>query len=542
MARTVRPAGVRAGAEARARADVVVVGGGPVGMLLAAELAVRGTDVVLLEHRTTTSERPKATTLHARTVQCLTRRGYLPHPARRTDGDDNTMPFHFAGISGLDITAPPTEPAPILKVPQADIERLFEARARAAGARVLRGHEVVDLVQEPSAADGSPQGPAGVRIEAEGPDGPVVLHARYAVGADGARSTVRRLAGFEADTWPATVTALMGQVRLREADALPPGWHRTPRGWLVVKGAPGGTTHLRTLSPRLPPTDRGTPLTLEELSEEASYVAGRDIAMTEGQWLSRFSDFTRLVRSYRRGAVFLAGDAAHVHFPVGGQGLSTGLLDAVALGWTLSLAVARTTGIAGARGDAGAPEDAAAPGGAGAELDALLDSYDAERRPVARRVIDNTRAQVALMRPDPALDPLRDLLAGMFASGGGGDTFGPMISAQDTVLPARSPSSREGTFLPNTVLSTTDGPIDVIGLLREGKPLLLLFREEGERHLGAARPWGKHLRVVRCAPAQEIGYAALLVRPDGYVMWAPDGDGLDTVLARTFGRAAGRDA
>ncbi|MER7110482.1 FAD-dependent monooxygenase [Streptomyces sp. NPDC000229] len=489
-----------------AEAQVLVVGGGPVGMLVAAELAGLGTGVVLLEHRTTTSERPKATTLHARTVQCLARRGHLPGPVGHTGDDENAMPFHFAGIPGLTVSAPPTEPAPILKMPQADLERFFEARARAAGARILRGHEVVDLAQSPE----------GVRIEARGPQGTVVLHGRYAVGADGARSTVRRLAGFEADTWPATVTALMGQVRLREAHVLSPGWHRTPRGWLVVKGAPDGTTHLRTLNCSGPPAERGLPPTLEELSREASHIAGREIAMTDGRWLSTFSDFSRLARSYRSGSVFLAGDAAHVHFPVGGQGLSTGLLDAVTLGWKLALAAA---------GDAG---------------DALLDTYDAERRPAARRVIDNTRAQVALMRPDPALDPVRDLVAGMFASGTGDDCFGLMISAQDTVLPARSASCWEGKFLGNTGLDTADGPTDVIRLLREGRPLLLLFGEDGAQHLDAARPWADRLRVVHCAPVPDLPCAALLVRPDGYIGWAPDGGGLGEVLDRYFGQGGGR--
>ncbi|GAA2492406.1 FAD-dependent monooxygenase [Streptomyces gobitricini] len=485
-------------------ARVLVVGGGPVGMLVAAELATLGTDVVLLEHRPTTSERPKATTLHARTVQCLARRGHLPEPVARAGGEQNTMPFHFAGISGLSISAPPTEPGPILKIAQAELERFLETRARAAGARILRGHQVVDLDRTPE----------GVRVEAEGPQGTVVLHGRYAVGADGARSTVRRLAGIEADTWPPTATALMGRVRLRDAHALPQGWHRTPRGWLVVKEAPDGTTHLRTLNCDRPPADRERPLTVEELSREASYIAGRDIVMTEGRWLSRFSDFGRLARTYRAGSVLLAGDAAHVHFPVGGQGLSTGLLDAIGLGWRLALAAA---------GDAE---------GAG---DELLDTYDAERRPAARRVIDNTRAQVALMRPDPALDPLRDLVADLFASGRGDDCFGPMISAQDTVLPTRSASSWEGTFLRNVALDSTGGPTDVIRLLRDGRPLLLLFGEDAERHLDAARPWAHRLRVARCAPVPDLLCTALLVRPDGYIGWAPDGGGLDAVLAGYFG-------
>ncbi|MFF8830930.1 FAD-dependent monooxygenase [Streptomyces sp. NPDC015131] len=501
---------------ARVEARVLVVGGGPVGMMLAAELAARGTAVAVVEHRTTTSERPKATTLHARTVQTLARRGLLPGAAHGADGHGpgaapgpGGMPFHFAGITGLTLTAPPGEPVPILKMPQAGLERFLEARARAAGARVLRGLELTGLVTE---AD-------GVRAEASGPEGTTVLRARYAVGADGARSTVRRLAGIESDTWPATVTALMGQVRTERAGALAPGWHRTPRGWLVAKDGPDGTTHLRTLACDGPvsgaPADRGRPPTVEEIGREASYIAGYDIALTDARWLSRFSDFTRLARTYRSGPVFLAGDAAHVHFPVGGQGLSTGLLDAANLGWKLALAAA---------GDAGDP---------------LLDTYDAERRPAARRVIDNTRAQVALMRPDPSLDPLRDLFTDLFASGRGDDCFGPMISAQETVLPDMSPSSCEGTFLGNVPLDTEDGPTDVIRLLREGRPLLLVAGDEGMRHTGPARPYAGRLRVVRCEPAPGLPGEALLVRPDGYIGWAAGGGKLGDVLDRYFGRGTG---
>jgi monooxygenase len=480
-------------------AQVLVVGGGPVGMLVAAELAAREVDVVLLEERTATSRRPRATTLHARTVQCLARCSALPGPVVRADGRGSTMPFHFAGIAGLSISAPATEPSPILKVPQAHLERLFETRARACGARILRGHRVLGLDHDAE----------GVRIEAQGPQGAVVFRGRYAVGADGARSTVRRLAGIDADTWPATVAALTGQVRFREAHLFCTGWHRTPRGWIVVKDGPGGSAHVRTLSCRRSPAGRRPP-TLEEFGQEISYIAGRDVPLVSGRWLSRFSDFTRLARSYRAGSVLLAGDAAHVHFPVGGQGLSTGLLDALNLSWKLALV---------------------ATGGAG---DPLLETYDAERRPAARRVIDNTRAQVALMRPDPALDPLRDLFADMVASGRVDDCFGPMISAQDTVLPSRSSSSWEGKFLQNVALTTADGPTDVIRLLREGRPLLLLFGEEGDRYLESARHWAGRLRVVRCAPVHSLPCTALLVRPDGYIGWSP-GEGLAPALARLFG-------
>lgn len=315
--------------ERRIQAQVAVVGGGPVGMLVAAELAAHGVDTVVLESEADVSERPKATTLHARAVQCLARRGHLPAPAAPYSRAAAASPFHFAGLPGLIITAPENEPEPILKCPQAQLERLFEGRARAEGARILREHRVTGVSQEPD----------GVRITAEGAAGPAVCTARYVVGADGARSMVRQQAGIGSETHPATVSALMGVVTLADPDALAEGWHRTPRGWIAVKRDPEGRTHIRTLDCTGAHADRHLPPTLEELRREVSWITGREIAMEEPRWLSRFSDFTRLAKTFRAGRVFLVGDAAHVHFPIGGQGLSTGVLDALNLGWKLALAV-----------------------------------------------------------------------------------------------------------------------------------------------------------------------------------------------------------
>ncbi|MFY1675561.1 FAD-dependent monooxygenase [Streptomyces sp. WMMC905] len=493
--------------------DVVVVGGGPVGMVVACELAGYGVSTVVFEARASVSGRPRATTLHARTVQCLVRRGHLGGLAS-VGGPGSapaSSPFHFAGIPGLAISVPAMEPEPVLKCSQEELERHFEERARTAGARILRGHRVTEVRPERD----------GVRITAEGPHGPVSCAARYVVGADGARSTVRERSGFVSDSYPATVSAMAGDVRLGEGAAMGAGWHRTPRGWIVAKDIPGGRTRLRIVDCAGPHGDRGQPLTLEELREEVSRIAGRDIPMAAPQWLSRFSDFSRLVRSYRSGRVLLAGDAAHVHFPIGGQGLSTGLLDAVNLGWKLAFTV---------RGEAG--ED-------------LLDSYDLERRPAAQRVIDNTRAQVALMRPGPELDPLRALFGELLAGGAESGVLSAMISAQDTVLPAHAPrsSSWEGRFLPNVGLTTARGRTDVIGLLREGRPLLLLLGEQGRSgYEGQARGWAGVLRVVRAEPGPDIPCDALLVRPDGYVAWAAGGADLTAVLTACFGSPVGVDA
>ncbi|WP_256968768.1 FAD-dependent monooxygenase [Streptomyces sp. CS227] len=507
---------MRAQQHVRVRAQVIVVGGGPVGMFLACELAGHGVRTLVVEAATAVSQRPRATTLHARTVQCLARRGHLD--ALLPDGSGtgapvSRSPFHFAGIPGLVVTAPVTEPEPIVKCAQERLERHFERRAKAAGARVLRGHRVTRVHQ----------GQDGFTVTAEAPRGRVLeCVADYVVGADGARSTVREQAGIGSRTYPATVSAMAGDVRLDDAADLRPGWHRTPRGWLVVKDVPDGSVRLRTVNCSGPHRARHLPLTLEELSREVGWIAGREIAMSSPRWLSRFSDFSRLADTYRSGRVLLAGDAAHVHFPIGGQGLSTGLLDAVGLGWKLAYTVLGRAG------------------------EGLLDSYDQERRPEAQRVIDHARAQLALMRPDPELDPLRALFGelltgvrGTDGTGGGESSYlGAMVSAQGTALPARTEgaSSWEGTFLRNVSLTTPGGRTDVIGLLRAGRPLLLRFGERGRKYGGQGRDWRYGVvRVVDADPTPELPCDALLVRPDGYVAWAPGGEALATALSVYFG-------
>ncbi|MFD8631952.1 FAD-dependent monooxygenase [Streptomyces sp. NPDC059533] len=494
------------------QAQVVVVGGGPVGMLVAAELASYGVDTVLFEPQTRVSDRPKATTLHARAVQCLARRGHLPEPGVRPEGAAGPAPFHFGGLSGLLIAAPRTEPQPILKCPQAELERHFEGRARAAGTRIVRGTRVTEVFQDPE----------GALVTAHGPQGPVSCSAEYVVGADGARSTVREGAGIASDVRPATVASLMGTVTLADPDALPQGWLRTERGWIVSKRDPEGRTHIRTLDCAAAHGDRHREPTLEELRGEVSRIAGHEVAMADPRWLSRFGDATKLARAFRAGRVFLAGDAAHVHFPIGGQGLSTGVLDALNLGWKLALAV---------------------HGRASGEL---LDTYDAERRPAAERVIGNTRAQLALMRPGPEPDALRTVFTELLAAGGGQGRLSGMISAQDTVLPvsAERASTDAGTFLYNAPLHTRTGATDVIGLLRDGRPLLLLLGEQSASREAEARAWEGALHVVRALPTPEVPYDALLVRPDGYLAWTPGTTELSAAVSQYVGRpgAAGGPA
>ncbi|WP_267888031.1 FAD-dependent monooxygenase [Streptomyces maremycinicus] len=405
------------------------------------------------------------------------------------------------------IGVPVGEPEAVLKVVQGDVERVLEERARAAGVGVWRGYRVCGVWQ----------GPGGVRVSARGAGGVRVFGGEFVVGADGARSVVRELAGFASRTYPATVSAMAGDVRLGPVGALRPGWHRTERGWILARDVGGSVMRLRTLNCAGPHPARHTPLGVEELRREVSFIAGREFTMRAPRWLSRFSDFSRLAASYREGRVLLAGDAAHVHFPIGGQGLSAGLLDALDLGWKLAFTLAGTAG-----------ED-------------LLDSYGAERRPAAQRVIDNTRAQLALMRPDPGLEPLRELFGELMARGGAeGAVLASMVSAQDTVLPARGAWSSpwEGRFVPNVVLETARGRTEVTALLGAGRPLLLLFGERAARFAREARPWAGLVRVVRAAPVPVLDCEALLVRPDGYAGWASGGGELAGALRAFFGPAA----
>ncbi|GGV66912.1 putative oxygenase [Streptomyces longisporoflavus] len=479
------------------RTDVVIVGGGPVGLLLAAELAGYGVRTVVLEERAEVAERPRATTLHARTAQVLARRGYLPAPELPLRAGVNRARFHFAGVWGLELTAPAAEPDPLFKRPQADLERLFEERALAAGVRVLRRHRMTGLDHRESA----------VTVSAEHPGGRAEFEAAYVVGADGARSTVRTLGGIPSDTTPPTVAAMVGVVRCDGAEAPEPGWHQTPLGWVVAKRTAEGRLHLRVADCLNAPADHRLPLELDEFRRETSRIMGRDIDMDEPRWLSRFSDFSRLARTYRSGRVFLVGDAAHLHFPVGAQGLSTGLLDALNLGWKLAFTV---------RG-------AAAPG--------LLDSYDAERRPAAERLLDQVRTQTDLMRPGRTPGSLEELAAAGGAADAGAELerLGLMVSGQDTVLPPRTgqPSAWEGQFFGNRELVTDDGTTDVIRLLRDGRMLLVRFGSaETGRAFGVPHDLRhdlRHvLRVVRAEPAAGMPGAALLLRPDGYVAWASD--------------------
>ncbi|GAA4070730.1 FAD-dependent monooxygenase [Nonomuraea soli] len=463
--------------------DVAIAGGGPVGMLLAAELALQGVRPVVFEKLAAPTGESKAGTLHTRVGQLLDRRGLLDQAGRATYG---TVGFHFSGMFGLRLSA--ADGPAIVGSPQAWAERVFAERAVSLGARIRRGHEITGLVQH-----------AGhVTLTAGGHQ----VDARYVVGADGARSAVRRAAGIDFQGTGARVAALMGEVRL--GPGVPGGWHRTPRGWLMIWPDPHGHSRVTTYDFRGPHPDREAPVTLDELRQAASRIAGRPIEMSDARSLSRYGDAALQAASYRDRRVLLAGDAAHVHFPWGGQGLNTSLEDAMNLGWKLAAVV-----------HGHAPEH-------------TLDSYHAERHPVAARVLWNVRAQNALAHPDPALDPLRELFAELMELEPVNDYLTGMISGQDIRYDVGVDGA--GWLAPDLRIKTGDGEVGLAGLLRQGRACFVDLAGRDD----LVEVVGERVPVVRGVAESE--HEALLVRPDGYVAWAAPSTAreLDAAIDRWF--------
>jgi 2-polyprenyl-6-methoxyphenol hydroxylase-like FAD-dependent oxidoreductase len=489
---------------------VVIAGGGPVGLMLACELGLAGIDTVVLERLERPSGESRALGLHARTVEVLHQRGLL-------DRVGDQVPVwpkgHFAGLRKVDMTKLDAEHSYALMVPQSRTEEILYGRALELGVDVRRGHRLVSLEQK----DGQ------VAVEVEGPDGGYRLDCRYLAGCDGGASTVRKLASVPFPGTASTVNAVLGDVQLL-------GEQPSGRELLRLEGGlfgliPLGEGLYRVVAVEFDtdPVSRDIPVTTEELAAAAKRVSGLDLTMGAARWTSRFGNATRLVDRYRTGSVLLAGDAAHVHFPAGGQGLNTGIQDAVNLGWKLAGTL---------RG--WAPR-------------ALLDSYEAERRPIAKRVCMNTRAQLALMHPAAEIDPLRDLFSELMDLDQVNRYIGEMITGLDIRYPMRGETGAPeplhelvGRRMPPLALVTAAGPVNALELLAEGKGLLI--------DLCGALPAGiedgrtDRLTPVAATPADPVGTpdpAALLVRPDGYVAWAcsePGGtDGLADALDRWFG-------
>ncbi|MCY1062758.1 FAD-dependent monooxygenase [Nannocystis sp. SCPEA4] len=489
----------------RMEIEVVVVGGGPVGLMLAAELALAGVQVRVFEQRARRTEQSRALTLHPRSLELLDQRGLVDRFVRRGIPIPSA---HFAVLdTRLDFSRLPTRHPYTLFLPQVHTEELLEERARELGVEIAREHTFVGLTQTDDAV--------AVRVQA--PGGELEVRARHVVGCDGAGSAVRRAIGVDFPGSATTRTAILGDVVLAEP---PPGpiSRTNAQGLLLLVPLGDGAHRIVVVDPTRAQVPLAEPVTLDELRGTARRVLGTDLGMHAPRWLSRFGDATRLAERYRVGRVFLAGDAAHMHFPAGGQGLNVGLQDAGNLGWKLAAAV---------RG--WAPSW-------------LLGSYHDERRPIGEALARNTTAQGKLMDVSPEGLALRELFAELLALAPVQRKLAGLISAIDVAYPAADGAHPlVGRRVPDLDLTTERGPQRLYASLHAGR--FVLLDRVGDRELRDAwAPWRDRVELVPASFADQDeveGVTRLLIRPDGHVAWIGDDvPSLRAALSRWCGPVA----
>ncbi|MGC3863825.1 rifampin monooxygenase [Micromonospora chersina] len=469
--------------------DVIIAGCGPTGAMLAAELRLHDVRVLVLEKETEPPSYVRIVGLHIRSIELMAMRGLLERILER--GRRRPAGAYFAAIDkpapeGLDSAY-----AYLLGIPQPVIVHLLEEHAVELGAQIRHGCAVVGFAQDDD----------GVTVElADGER----LRSRYLVGCDGARSTVRKLLGVGFPGEPSRNETLMGEMAVGapqdEIAAKVSELRETDRRFSL---APAGVGVYRVVVPAAGVSDRAAPPTLEDFRRQLSAVAGTDFGVHSPRWLSRFGDATRLAERYRVGRVLLAGDAAHIHPPIGGQGLNLGVQDAVNLGWKLAAQV---------RG--WAPET-------------LLDTYHAERHPVAEDVLDNTRAQMELLSAEPGPRAVRRLLTELMDFEEVNRHLLEKITAIGIRYDFGAGPDLLGRRLPDIDLK--EGRL--YGLLRRGRGLLL--DRTGRLTVGGWSDRVDHL----ADPTAALDAPCVLLRPDGHVAWIGDEQrDLDDHLSRWFGR------
>lgn len=509
--------------------DVVVVGAGPVGLMLAGELRLGGADVIVLDRLGAPTTESRASTLHARTMEILDQRGLLDEIGTPPDEPMG----HFGGLP-LDLRLPGPYPGQ-WKVPQTRTEEVLGAWAVRLGAEVRRGHRVTGLEQHPDR----------VTVEAAGPEGgaPVRITAPYVVGCDGEESTVRRLAAVAFpgnDAERELIRADIAGIDIRGRR-----FERLPRGLAIAARRPDGVT--RVMVHEFGRTPRAAEASFADIVDAWHNVTGEDLSAGTPLWVNAFGDVSRQAERYRHGRVLLAGDAAHAQMPIGGQALNLGLQDAVNLGWKLAAA---------ARGRAPAR---------------LLDSYHEERHEVGRQVLSNIRAQARLLLGGPEVTGLRAAIGELLPYEAVRARLAGMVSGldiryggalADAGRPGGGPHGSAGWRLPPMTLnlrqpvaipaygSESEGsPVPTAALLRDARGVLLVAADEEERRellTGVAGPFGRSVDAVTVFrpaggpgdPAEVfVGVDAVLVRPDGYVAWAgTSAAGLEAALATWFVR------
>ena len=488
--------------------EVVIAGGGPTGLTLAGELALAGVDVAVVERRDS-QQLPgsRAGGLHSRTIEVFDQRGI----ADRFLAEGQTAQVGAFGATKFDIGDFPTRHPYGLGLWQNHIERILAGWVEELPVRFYRGRELTGFRQDDD----------GVDVETS--DGPI--RAQYLVGCDGGRSLVRRTAGIDFPGWDPTISSLIAEVEMTEEPELgirhdAVGMHALGRveyeihdGEIIWKDS--GPIRVMVTEQHV---GRGEP-TLRDISEGLVAVYGTDFGVHSPTWISRFTDMTRQAAAYREGRVLLAGDAAHVHSPDGGQGLNVGVQDAVNLGWKLAQVVN------------------------GVSPDGLLDTYHAERHPVAARVLRNTMASVALCRPDDRIKALGDVVSELLSYEEPRRHFAAMMSGLDVHYDLGEGHPVLGRRMPDLDLVTADGPLRVYALLHRARPVLLKLGAPGGLEIA---PWADRVQLVDAEYAGtwelpalgEVGApSAVLVRSDGYVGWVGEGSdlGLRDALAMWFG-------
>jgi 2-polyprenyl-6-methoxyphenol hydroxylase-like FAD-dependent oxidoreductase len=481
---------------------VVIAGGGPTGLMLAGELVLAGIDVVIVERRTSQDlDGSRAGGLHSRTIEVLDQRGI----AERFLSEGQEHPFVGYAGTFLDISDFPTRHNYVLALWQSHVERILAGWVGELGVPILRGCEVVGFAQDDTGVDVELSGDTSLRTE-------------YLVGCDGGRSLIRKAAGIDFPGWDPTTSHLIAEV---EMDEEPEVGMRPEGGGIgpVNREEGGGPFRVVLLEKHVEHTSEPT---LQDLSEALVAAYGTDYGVHSPTWISRFTDMTRQAASYREGRVLLAGDAAHVHGPAGGQGLNTGVQDAVNLGWKLAQVVDKTS-----------PER-------------LLDTYHAERHPVGARVLHNTMAQVALSRTDERSKALRDIMLEMLSMDEPRKRIAAMISGLDIHYDVGEGHPLLGRRIPDLDVQTADGPTRVFTLLHDARPVLLNLGEPGGFDIS---PWANRVRLVDAKHAgvwelpvlgEIAAPPAVVIRPDGHVAWAGDlrDPELPRALASWFGAAA----
>ena len=463
---------------------VVIAGGGPTGMMLAAELALADVDVAVVERRADhVLADARAGGFQSRTVEVFDQRGI----ADRFLAEGQPHGVVMFGGSVLDMSDFPTRHPYTLAIWQKQIERIMADWIAELPVQIYYGHEVTGFTQDES----------GVDVQLAGDD---ALRAQYLVGCDGGRSVIRRAAAIEFPGWEATRSNLIAEAEM--TDGPDQELRHDAAGVHAVRRMEDGKAFRVVVTE--PQLGGDSEPTLRDLSEALIAVFGTDYGIHNPTWISRFTDATRQAAAYRAGRVLLAGDAAHIHYPAGGQGLSLGVQDAVNLGWKLAQVVRNTV------------------------PDSLLDSYHDERHPVGARVLRQTIAQALLQRRDDRMQALVDVLSELTSLDEPRKHIAGLMSGLDIRYDLGEGHPLLGRRMPDLDVITADGPVRVFELLRDARPLLVNLGQPDDCDI---TPWADRVKLIDASYEGEwelpvIGLVsaptAVLVRPDGYVAWVKD--------------------